>query len=128
MWSTLGRMIKDAAKETLGVTIGSSKTHTAPRESMWLSEEVQSKVAAKKASLSTLHFLKLLENKLESMKILENKLQSLKLVENKLESMMILENKLESLNLQENQSVEGLIPLSIKKFTSESVLPRLLKS
>ncbi|GJR69836.1 probable sodium/metabolite cotransporter BASS4, chloroplastic [Tanacetum coccineum] len=40
-------------------------------------------------SLSTLHFLKLLENKLESMMILENKLESLKLLENKLESMMI---------------------------------------
>nr|GEY98390.1 hypothetical protein [Tanacetum cinerariifolium] len=72
--------------------------------------------------------LELLENKLESMKILENKLESLKLLENKLESMMILENKLESLKLQENQPVDGLVPLSIKKFTSESVLPRLLKS
>nr|GEY98570.1 hypothetical protein [Tanacetum cinerariifolium] len=59
-------------------------------------------------SLSTLRFLKLLENKLESMKILKNKLESLKLLENKLESMMILENKLESLKLQENQLLDGL--------------------
>ncbi|GJY72565.1 putative reverse transcriptase domain-containing protein [Tanacetum coccineum] len=51
------------------------------------------------AILSTLRFLKLMENKLESMKILENKLESLKLLENKLESMKILENKLESLKL-----------------------------
>ncbi|GKG27261.1 hypothetical protein Tco_0402964, partial [Tanacetum coccineum] len=78
--------------------------------------------------LSTLHFLKLLENKLESMKILENKLESLKLLENKLESMKILENKFESLKLQENQPGDGLIPLSIKKITSESVFERLLKS
>nr|GEY54024.1 hypothetical protein [Tanacetum cinerariifolium] len=49
MWSTLARIIKDAVKETLGVTIGSSKTHTACRESLWLSEDVQSKVVAKQA-------------------------------------------------------------------------------
>nr|GEX47181.1 hypothetical protein [Tanacetum cinerariifolium] len=63
---------------------------------------------ASACSLSTLHFLKLLENNLESMKILENKLESLKLLENKLESMMILKNKLESLKLLENQPVDGL--------------------
>ncbi|GJX56651.1 hypothetical protein Tco_0286548 [Tanacetum coccineum] len=44
-------------------------------------------ISASACSLSTLHFLKLLENKLESMMILENKLESLKLRENKLESM-----------------------------------------
>nr|GEX89630.1 putative plant SNARE 13 [Tanacetum cinerariifolium] len=59
--------------------------------------------------------------------ILENKLESMQIMENKLESMKILENKLESLKLQENQPVDGLVPLSIKKFTSESVLPSLLK-
>nr|GEV70578.1 oleosin 1-like [Tanacetum cinerariifolium] len=69
-------------------------------------------------SLSTLHFLKILEKKLESMKILKNKLESMK----------ILENKLESLKLQENQPVDGLVSLSIKEFTSESVLATLLKS
>ncbi|GKA64922.1 hypothetical protein Tco_0764629 [Tanacetum coccineum] len=66
---------------------------------------------ASACSLSTLYFLKLLENKLESMMILENKLESLKLLENKLESMKILENKLESLKslkLQETDSfLEG---------------------
>ncbi|GKF34513.1 hypothetical protein Tco_0107713, partial [Tanacetum coccineum] len=70
---------------------------------------------ASACSLSTLHLLKLLENKLESMMILENKLESLKLLENKLESMMIVENKLELLKLQENQPVNGLVYLSIKK-------------
>nr|GEY49540.1 hypothetical protein [Tanacetum cinerariifolium] len=39
--------------------------------------------------------------------------------------MKILENKLESLKLQENQPVDGLVPLSIKKFTSEGVFERL---
>ncbi|GJZ14532.1 hypothetical protein Tco_0550209 [Tanacetum coccineum] len=67
-------------------------------------------------------------DKLELMKILENKLESMKILKNKLESMKILENKLESLKLQENQPVDGLVPLSIKKFTSESVFARLLKS
>ncbi|GKG02745.1 hypothetical protein Tco_0310381, partial [Tanacetum coccineum] len=65
----------------------------------------------------------------ESMMILENKLESLKLLKNKLESMKILENELESLKLQENQPGDGgLVPLSIKKITSESVFERLLKS
>ncbi|GJX35384.1 hypothetical protein Tco_0246941 [Tanacetum coccineum] len=67
--------------------------------------------------LSTWHFLKFPENSVEVLKILENKLESMK----------ILENKLESLKLQENQPVDGLVPLSIKKFTSESVFERLLK-
>ncbi|GJW66943.1 hypothetical protein Tco_0121367 [Tanacetum coccineum] len=72
---------------------------------------------ASASSLSTLHFLKLLENKLESMMILENKLESLKLLENKLESMKILENELESLKLQENQPGDGLV---LVKGTSDS--------
>ncbi|GJZ31126.1 retrovirus-related pol polyprotein LINE-1 [Tanacetum coccineum] len=42
-------IIKDAAKDTIGVAIGSSKTHTAHRESWWLCEEVQSKVKEKQA-------------------------------------------------------------------------------
>ncbi|GJS79064.1 RNA-directed DNA polymerase, eukaryota [Tanacetum coccineum] len=50
---------------------------------------------ASACSLSTLRFLKILENKLESMKILENKLESLK--------------------LQDNQPVDGPVPLSTKE-------------
>nr|GEW38240.1 homeodomain-containing protein [Tanacetum cinerariifolium] len=61
------------------------------------------------------------------MKILENKLDSMKILKNKLESMKILHNKLESLKLQENQPVDGLVPLTIKKFTFESVFARQLK-
>nr|GEX10678.1 hypothetical protein [Tanacetum cinerariifolium] len=58
---------------------------------------------ASACSLSTLHFLKLLENKLESMKILENKLESMKILENKLESLKLLENKLKLMMILENK-------------------------
>ncbi|GJZ57206.1 hypothetical protein Tco_0612700 [Tanacetum coccineum] len=47
MWNTLASTIKDAAKDTLRVAIGSSKTHTARRESWWLCEEVQAIVTVK---------------------------------------------------------------------------------
>ncbi|GJV91302.1 hypothetical protein Tco_1539115 [Tanacetum coccineum] len=40
---------EDATKDSLGEALGSSKTHTARRESWWLCEEVQSKVAKKQA-------------------------------------------------------------------------------
>nr|GEU90520.1 RNA-directed DNA polymerase, eukaryota [Tanacetum cinerariifolium] len=78
--------------------------------------------------LSTLHFLKFPKNSFEVLKLLDNNVEVLKILENKLESMKILKNKLESLKLQENQPVDGLVPLSIKKFASESVLERLIKS
>ncbi|GJS65768.1 retrovirus-related pol polyprotein LINE-1 [Tanacetum coccineum] len=39
MWNALASIIKDAAKDALGVSIGTSKTHTARRESWWLCEE-----------------------------------------------------------------------------------------
>ncbi|GJU12759.1 retrovirus-related pol polyprotein LINE-1, partial [Tanacetum coccineum] len=47
MWNFLACIIKDAAKDSLGVAMGTSKTHTAHRESWWLCVEVQSKVADK---------------------------------------------------------------------------------
>nr|GEU74247.1 hypothetical protein [Tanacetum cinerariifolium] len=78
----------------------------------------------KRQNLSTLHFLKFLENSFEVLKLLENSVEVLKILENKLESMKILENKLEPLKLQENQPVDGLVPLFIKKFTFESVFER----
>ncbi|GKB67113.1 hypothetical protein Tco_0928525 [Tanacetum coccineum] len=71
---------------------------------------------ASACSLSTVHFLKFPENRFEVLKLLENSVEVLKILENKLESMRNLENKLESLNLQENKPVDGLVPLSIKKF------------
>ncbi|GJX51073.1 retrovirus-related pol polyprotein LINE-1 [Tanacetum coccineum] len=49
MWNALASIIKDAAKDTLGVVIGTSKTHTARRESWWLCEEVQAIVKVKQA-------------------------------------------------------------------------------
>ncbi|GJZ12282.1 hypothetical protein Tco_0547512 [Tanacetum coccineum] len=49
MWNTLARCIKDAAKDSVGVTRESSRTHSSHRESWWFSEEVQTKIAAKQA-------------------------------------------------------------------------------
>nr|GEU39134.1 hypothetical protein [Tanacetum cinerariifolium] len=63
MWNTLASIIKDTAKDSLGVAIGSSKTHTARRESWWLCEEVQSKVAEKQASVPRKLIWKTLVNK-----------------------------------------------------------------
>ncbi|GJR94481.1 retrovirus-related pol polyprotein LINE-1 [Tanacetum coccineum] len=47
MWNTLACAIKDAAKDSLGVTRESTRTHSTHRESWWFCEEVQTKVAAK---------------------------------------------------------------------------------
>ncbi|GJV56455.1 cleavage/polyadenylation specificity factor, 25kDa subunit [Tanacetum coccineum] len=47
MWNTLASIIKDAVKDSHGVAIGTSKTHTTRRESWWLCEEVQYKVMVK---------------------------------------------------------------------------------
>ncbi|GKA90837.1 retrovirus-related pol polyprotein LINE-1 [Tanacetum coccineum] len=49
MWNALESIIKDASKDSFGVAIGTSKTHTTRRVSWWLCEEVQSKVAEKQA-------------------------------------------------------------------------------
>nr|GEX59555.1 methyltransferase-like protein 2 isoform X1 [Tanacetum cinerariifolium] len=53
LWKNLIERLssKDAAKDTLGVAIGTSKTHTARRESWWLSEEVQAVVTVKQAKV-----------------------------------------------------------------------------
>ncbi|GKF65297.1 hypothetical protein Tco_0191814, partial [Tanacetum coccineum] len=47
LWNTLVSTIKDAAKDTIGVAFGTSKTHMARRESWWLCEKVQAIVAVK---------------------------------------------------------------------------------
>ncbi|XP_071695243.1 uncharacterized protein [Rutidosis leptorrhynchoides] len=39
--------IRDVAKETLGVAVGTSRGHKSGRESWWISDEVQTKVALK---------------------------------------------------------------------------------
>ncbi|XP_071727516.1 uncharacterized protein [Rutidosis leptorrhynchoides] len=48
MWNCLASSIREVAKETLGVALGTCRGHRAVRESWWFSEEVQSKVALKK--------------------------------------------------------------------------------
>ncbi|XP_071726961.1 uncharacterized protein [Rutidosis leptorrhynchoides] len=47
MWTFLASTIREAAKEALGVAVGTSRGHRSDRESWWLSDEVQSKVALK---------------------------------------------------------------------------------
>nr|GEZ33336.1 cleavage/polyadenylation specificity factor, 25kDa subunit [Tanacetum cinerariifolium] len=42
-------IIKDAVNDSLGVAIGTSKTHTAHRKSWWLCEDVKSKFTMKQA-------------------------------------------------------------------------------
>ncbi|XP_071740653.1 uncharacterized protein [Rutidosis leptorrhynchoides] len=47
MWNCLASTIREVAKEVLGVSVGTSRGHRSDRESWWLSDEVQSKVALK---------------------------------------------------------------------------------
>ncbi|GJW63126.1 putative transposon, En/Spm-like protein [Tanacetum coccineum] len=63
--------------------------------------------------LSTMHFLKILENSLEVLKVPNNSFEVLKLLENKLESLKVLQNNLESMELQENSSIDGVCDLSM---------------
>nr|GEY37915.1 hypothetical protein [Tanacetum cinerariifolium] len=49
MWNTLAHCIKDAAKDSVGVTRESSRTHSSHKESWWFSEEVQTKIEAQQA-------------------------------------------------------------------------------
>ncbi|XP_071695820.1 uncharacterized protein [Rutidosis leptorrhynchoides] len=47
MWTFLASTIREAANEALGVVVGTLRGHGSDRESWWLSDEVQSKVALK---------------------------------------------------------------------------------
>ncbi|XP_071709338.1 uncharacterized protein [Rutidosis leptorrhynchoides] len=47
MWNCLASTIREAAKEALGVAVGTSRGHRSDRESWWFSDEVQSKVVLK---------------------------------------------------------------------------------
>ncbi|PWA71038.1 hypothetical protein CTI12_AA283600 [Artemisia annua] len=49
MWNTLACTIRDASKDSLGMTSGSARTQSTCRESWWFSEEVQIKVVEKQA-------------------------------------------------------------------------------
>ncbi|XP_071713011.1 uncharacterized protein [Rutidosis leptorrhynchoides] len=47
MWNRLASTIREVAKEALGVAVGTSRGHKSDRESWWISDEVQIKVALK---------------------------------------------------------------------------------
>ncbi|XP_071705423.1 uncharacterized protein [Rutidosis leptorrhynchoides] len=47
IWNRMASAIRDVAKETLGVAIGTSRAHKSSRESWWLNDDVQTKVALK---------------------------------------------------------------------------------
>ncbi|XP_071719320.1 uncharacterized protein [Rutidosis leptorrhynchoides] len=47
IWNSMASTIRDVAKETLGVAVGTSRGHKSSRESWWISDEVQTKVALK---------------------------------------------------------------------------------
>ncbi|XP_071739170.1 uncharacterized protein [Rutidosis leptorrhynchoides] len=47
IWNRMAYTIREVAKEALGVTLGTSTAHKSSRESWWLSDDVQTKVALK---------------------------------------------------------------------------------
>ncbi|PWA75129.1 hypothetical protein CTI12_AA244270 [Artemisia annua] len=49
VWNTLAGIIKDAAKDCLGVASGATRTQQLSRESWWFSKEVQAKVTVKQS-------------------------------------------------------------------------------
>ncbi|GKA25897.1 hypothetical protein Tco_0712006 [Tanacetum coccineum] len=53
-WNTLARVIKDAAKDSLGVAREFARTYSTHKESWWFCEEVQTKVAAKQSRFKEL--------------------------------------------------------------------------
>ncbi|GJV57817.1 hypothetical protein Tco_1458822 [Tanacetum coccineum] len=54
MWNTLASVIRDVAKESLGVASESARTHSTHRESWWFGKEVQTKVATKQSRFKEL--------------------------------------------------------------------------
>ncbi|XP_071695494.1 uncharacterized protein [Rutidosis leptorrhynchoides] len=52
IWNRMASIIRDVAKETLGVAIGTSRAHKSRRESWWLSDDVQSKVTLKQTRIA----------------------------------------------------------------------------
>ncbi|XP_071695785.1 uncharacterized protein [Rutidosis leptorrhynchoides] len=47
LWNRMASTIREVAKEALGVALGTSRAHKSSRESWWLSDDVQTKVALK---------------------------------------------------------------------------------
>ncbi|GKA90488.1 retrovirus-related pol polyprotein LINE-1 [Tanacetum coccineum] len=54
MWNTFACVIRDVAKDSLGVASKAARTHSTHRESWWFCEEVQTKVATKQARFKEL--------------------------------------------------------------------------
>ncbi|GKD73212.1 retrovirus-related pol polyprotein LINE-1 [Tanacetum coccineum] len=54
MWNTFAGVIRDMAKDSLGVASEAAKTHSTYKESWWFCEEVQTKVATKQARFKEL--------------------------------------------------------------------------
>nr|GEW11156.1 hypothetical protein [Tanacetum cinerariifolium] len=54
MWNTLVGIIRDAAKESLGVASESARTHSTQRKSWWFTKEVQTIVATNQARFKDL--------------------------------------------------------------------------
>ncbi|XP_071697219.1 uncharacterized protein [Rutidosis leptorrhynchoides] len=52
MWNSLASTIRDVTKEALGVAVGTSRGHKSSRESWWISDEVQTKVALKQLRIA----------------------------------------------------------------------------
>ncbi|XP_071729194.1 uncharacterized protein [Rutidosis leptorrhynchoides] len=47
LWNRMASTIREVAKEALGMALGTSRAHKSSRESWWLSDDVQTKVALK---------------------------------------------------------------------------------
>nr|GEZ59847.1 hypothetical protein [Tanacetum cinerariifolium] len=54
MWNTLARVMKDVAKDSLGMANETAGTHSTHMESWWFCEEVQTKVATKQSRFKEL--------------------------------------------------------------------------
>ncbi|GJV53663.1 retrovirus-related pol polyprotein LINE-1 [Tanacetum coccineum] len=54
MWNTFACVIRDVAKDSLGVASKVARTHSTHRDSWWFCEEVQTKVATKQARFKEL--------------------------------------------------------------------------
>ncbi|GKB13587.1 retrovirus-related pol polyprotein LINE-1 [Tanacetum coccineum] len=54
MWNTFVGVIRDVAKDSLGVASESARTYSTQRESWWFSEEVQTKVVTKQSRFKEL--------------------------------------------------------------------------
>nr|GEZ17914.1 hypothetical protein [Tanacetum cinerariifolium] len=55
MWNTLDSVIRDVAKDSLGVASESARTHSTHRESRWFCEEERYKVAKRETKIAVAH-------------------------------------------------------------------------